>query len=95
MTIGKCLQKCDAAQSGYNFAGVEYGQECWCGSTLSLDGGQSASEPGKNISGSYCSFLCPGNKTEYCGAGLRLSTYVLKSWLKKQSQTTAPIRLKY
>ncbi|KAM3512081.1 hypothetical protein MY11210_004278 [Beauveria gryllotalpidicola] len=95
MTIGKCLQKCDAAQAGYNFAGVQYGQECWCGSTLSLDGGQSASMPGKNVTGSDCSFLCPGNKTEYCGADVRQSTYVLKSWLKKQSQTTAPIRLKY
>ncbi len=94
-SIEKCLQKCDAAQAGYNFAGVEYGQECWCGTTLRLDGGQSATTPGKNVSGSDCSFLCPGNKTEYCGAGVRLSTYVLKSWLKKQSAASAPVKLKY
>ncbi|TQV95128.1 Pyrrolo-quinoline quinone [Cordyceps javanica] len=95
MTIGKCLQKCDAAQAGYNFAGVEYGQECWCGTSLRLDGGQSATTPGMNVSGSDCKFLCPGNKTEYCGAGVRLSTYVLKSWLLKQSKTSAPVKLKY
>jgi hypothetical protein len=31
MTIEKCLDACDAA--GFEFAGVEYGQECFCGRT--------------------------------------------------------------
>ncbi|KAJ6789799.1 hypothetical protein PWT90_02350 [Aphanocladium album] len=100
MSIAKCLQKCESAnvKTPYNFAGVEYGQECWCGTSLRLDGGQGATKPGQNVSGSDCSFLCPGNKTEYCGAGVRLSTYVLKAWLKAQPQpapSAQPIKLKY
>ncbi|KAJ3472994.1 hypothetical protein NLG97_g10585 [Lecanicillium saksenae] len=104
-SIEKCLEKCATANvnPAYNFAGVEYGQECWCGSTLRLDGGSTATTTqGKNVSGTECSFICPGNKTEYCGAGNRLSTYVLKSWLKQQSASSSsstaapkPVMLKY
>lgn len=89
MSIEKCLKKCE----GYNFAGVEYGQECWCGDKLRLDGGESATTPGKNVTAKDCSFLCPGNKTEYCGAGVRLSTYVRKSFLK--GRAPFPIKLEY
>lgn len=32
-TVGSCLDRCNRA--GYDFAGVEYGEECWCGSSLS------------------------------------------------------------
>lgn len=78
MTIEYCLQKC----SGYGWAGVEYGQECWCGNQLRLNGGQSATTPGKNVSASDCKFTCPGNSTEFCGAGVRMNVYVLKAMVQ-------------
>lgn len=82
MTIELCLKTC----YNYQWAGVEYGQECWCGNTLNLNGdGGAGSTPGKNVSDSECSFLCPGNQTEYCGAGVRLSLYKHKDLTKRMS----------
>ncbi|KID80411.1 uncharacterized protein G6M90_00g009650 [Metarhizium brunneum] len=78
MTIGMCLGKCNK----YQYAGVEYGQECWCGDKLNL-GGDGNGSPGKNVTDKECSFLCPGNSTEYCGAGLRLSLYSRKQITKR------------
>lgn len=88
MTIDRCLQKCSDASTDdlkYNYAGVEYGRECWCGDKLRLDGGQDAETPGKNVTNTECDFLCPGNSTQYCGAGVRLSLYVLKDLVKAQT----------
>lgn len=65
MTIEKCLSNC----YNYAYAGVEYGRECWCGNTLNT-------APGfMNTTDSDCSFTCPGNSTEFCGAGNRLNLY--------------------
>ncbi|KAJ9144046.1 WSC-domain-containing protein [Pleurostoma richardsiae] len=70
MTIETCLSLCWM----YNYAGVEYGSECWCGNALDF-AGYTGATPGANVSDSECSFTCPGNSSEYCGAGLRLSMY--------------------
>ncbi|KAF3223098.1 hypothetical protein TWF679_004294 [Orbilia oligospora] len=61
MTIAACM----ARAAGYNFAGVEYGQECWYGNTLS--GSQSES--------SGCNMPCPGKANELCGGGNRIQLY--------------------
>ncbi|KAH8801520.1 WSC domain-containing protein [Xylogone sp. PMI_703] len=72
MTIEKCLSTC----WNYAYAGVEYGRECWCGNTLTVNGNDKAGVvPGTNVSNSLCSMKCPGNSTEYCGAGSKLSLY--------------------
>ncbi|KAK5276285.1 hypothetical protein LTR16_011467, partial [Cryomyces antarcticus] len=63
MTLEKCATYC----SQYAFWGVEYGQECYCGKTLALTS--------KNMTATDCKTPCPGNSTEYCGAGSRLSLY--------------------
>ncbi|KAF4635933.1 hypothetical protein G7Y89_g2164 [Cudoniella acicularis] len=70
MTIEMCLSTC----WDYAYAGVEYGRECWCGNTLNVAGNLGAT-PSANVSDSQCNFLCPGNSTEYCGAGSRLNLY--------------------
>jgi hypothetical protein len=70
MTIEKCLTDCYM----YTYAGVEYGRECWCGNTLNLVGDTGA-VPGANVSDSQCSFTCPGNSSEFCGAGGTMSLY--------------------
>ncbi|KAH6603806.1 wsc domain-containing [Trichoderma cornu-damae] len=74
MTAQVCLSHCQQ----YKYAGVEYGQECWCGDALNLAGWADAT-PGRNVSSSECNLPCPGNATEYCGAGNRLQLYVKKT----------------
>lgn len=70
MTIPRCLAVC----APYRYAGVEYGRECWCGNALNLAGNAGAT-PGANVSDAQCNFPCPGNSSEFCGAGNRLNLY--------------------
>lgn len=67
MTLESCASSC----SGYNYWGVEYGGECYCSQTLA---DSSIKEPNSD-----CSFTCPGNAYEYCGAGDRIELYLLTS----------------
>lgn len=81
MTIPLCLSECE----DYNYAGVEYGRECWCGDVLNLAGDvPSAGEarPGELVDDEDCRFLCPGNSTQFCGAGVRMSVY----WLRELAE---------
>lgn len=66
MTLEQCASNC----SGFKYWGVEYGGECYCGNSFGT-GSVAAKEED-------CGFLCPGNNLEYCGAGNRLSVYILK-----------------
>ncbi|KAL2063424.1 hypothetical protein VTL71DRAFT_5229 [Oculimacula yallundae] len=61
------LDKCAAACSSFNWFGVEYGRECYCG-----DSPNPGSVPAP---ATECSFKCPGNGEQTCGAGNRLSMY--------------------
>ncbi|KAI8196433.1 WSC domain-containing protein [Colletotrichum sp. SAR 10_76] len=74
MTINKCLSAC----SDKLYAGVEYGRECWCGNSLNY-GGSGGTTMAANVSSSDCSFKCPGNSTQFCGAGVRLNLYILRT----------------
>jgi hypothetical protein len=60
-TVASCAAFC----SDYQYFGLEYGSECWCGNSLS------ASPVGEE----ECSMACSGNGAETCGAGNRLSLY--------------------
>ncbi|WVR00301.1 hypothetical protein IAU59_007444 [Kwoniella sp. CBS 9459] len=65
MTAEWCVSGCQL--KGYAYAGMEYGQECWCDKSLNTASTQ--------VANSECSMLCPGNQREYCGAGSRLALY--------------------
>lgn len=65
MTQASCVAFCNTAAHPY--AGVEYGSECYCGLTIG-SGSSKAND-------SECGFSCPGNATEACGAGNRLSVF--------------------
>jgi hypothetical protein len=62
------LESCQAFCAGYDYFGVEYARECYCGNTFNAG---SVAAPSAD-----CSFTCMGNPFEYCGAGNRLSVYV-------------------
>ncbi len=61
------IEKCGASCSKFQYFGVEYGDECYCGNTKASSSAQAPE--------SDCNMACPGNAQEICGAGNRLSTY--------------------
>jgi hypothetical protein len=63
-----CLSLC--AEYGYNAAGMEYGEECYCG-----DKGDPGAAGAVFVAESECGVVCPGNARYMCGAGNRLSYY--------------------
>lgn len=65
MTIESCVNFCDG--HGFNYAGLEWYQECYCGNVI-INGGA-------ETTGTDCSFPCTGDHNEVCGAGNRLSMY--------------------
>ncbi|KAK4237144.1 glyoxal oxidase [Achaetomium macrosporum] len=68
MTPKMCLDRC--AQFGYHAAGLEYGQECYCGDPANIAARGATFRPE-----SECNVVCPGNETAICGGGSRLTTY--------------------
>lgn len=64
MTLDLCAGFCQ----DFTYFNVQYGVECFCGNELK---GASALAQDQ----SDCSFLCPGDKTTFCGAGNRLQLY--------------------
>lgn len=68
MTLDKCADLCAAAATSQQpsaYFGVEYGTECYCGSTL---GGSSAAA-------AECDMKCGGDATQICGGHSRLTLY--------------------
>lgn len=66
MTPSICADYC--FHEGYPYAGVEYGQECYCGATLFTD-------PASTADG--CTQPCSGDNSQACGAQLRIEIYSL------------------
>lgn len=67
-TATTCLTLCQ--QYGYMAAGMEYGDECYCGDDSSLIASGSTIQPETD-----CQIACSGNSAYYCGGGSRLSYY--------------------
>jgi hypothetical protein len=67
-TATTCLSLC--AQYGYMSAGMEYGDECYCGDDSVLQASGSTIQPETD-----CQVPCSGDKNYYCGGGSRLSYY--------------------
>ncbi|KAL5118335.1 hypothetical protein ACEQ8H_003684 [Pleosporales sp. CAS-2024a] len=63
-----CLGQC--AKFGYMAAGLEYGQECYCGDIDGITNSDSKVAPASD-----CNTACPGAPQALCGQGNRLSWY--------------------
>jgi len=67
LTVEKCIDYC--VSKGFEWAGMEYGRECYCGKSA---------PPQDRMGYSRCTTPCAGNGNQYCGAAQRLSTYKSK-----------------
>lgn len=78
MTVDVCVAAAEA--KGYEFAGLEYGRECWAGNALvgvvaaedGTGGNRNASSVGE------CGMVCRGDGRQFCGGSSRVSLYVRK-----------------
>ncbi|EKM51419.1 uncharacterized protein PHACADRAFT_263533 [Phanerochaete carnosa HHB-10118-sp] len=66
-----CLNQCGAF--GYPAAGMEYGDECWCGDISDVTSNSAGNAPATD-----CNQACSGDPIHICGAGNRLSYYTFQ-----------------
>ncbi|KIM95067.1 hypothetical protein OIDMADRAFT_149202 [Oidiodendron maius Zn] len=66
LTVEECLFACK--DGGYDYAGVEFAQECYCG--VVLGNGTTL------IDSSTCDMACTGDSSEICGGSSALDLYV-------------------
>lgn len=69
-TPAQCITTC--ASLNFVFAGLQYGQECWCGNQLASD---STSGTGTVVDDSQCNVPCAGDSTTMCGGSWRINVY--------------------
>ena len=70
MTIENCINACRS--HGYDFAGLEYSQECYCDDFIK--------NSGICISQTKCNMHCSGNSAELCGGSNALNVYQYDRW---------------
>ncbi|KAG8626755.1 hypothetical protein KVT40_005700 [Elsinoe batatas] len=64
-SVDSCIAKC----KGFQYMGLEYGKQCFCGNSLPSDRVPSSTTYGQ------CNMPCAGNSTQLCGGGSQLSLY--------------------
>jgi hypothetical protein len=74
MTVQRCIDFCDNGGGGvksasFEYAGLQFGRECWCGDELNR-----ANEPDPSVMGD-CTMECTGNHTQICGGDRMISMY--------------------
>lgn len=76
MTIEHCMGNC----TGYQYFGVEYGVECFCGNNLTFGSYQATD--------GRCNMPCGGNSSEICGGMSGLTLYILSNGVRSPSSPT-------
>ncbi|KAF4554906.1 Hypothetical protein D9617_3g019750 [Elsinoe fawcettii] len=64
-SVDTCIAKC----KGYQYMGLEYGKQCFCGNSIPTDRVPSSTTYGQ------CNMPCAGNSSQICGGGSQLSLY--------------------
>ncbi|KAH6694087.1 WSC domain-containing protein [Plectosphaerella plurivora] len=70
MTPDLCLSAC--RDGGFPFAGVEFGQECWCGVVLANDT--------QKVDVGECNMPCHGDASQQCGGRSRINIFLAKEF---------------
>ncbi|KAF7950917.1 uncharacterized protein EAE97_002469 [Botrytis byssoidea] len=70
--MNNSVEACSMACNGWTYFGVEYGDECYCGSNINAG---ATLQSGLLQSTTGCNMVCAGNRTELCGGSLRLNLY--------------------
>ncbi|KAL8771535.1 MAG: hypothetical protein Q9209_002977 [Squamulea sp. 1 TL-2023] len=81
---GTTIESCTASCQGFQYFGVEFSNECYCGNTINA-GSVAQTSDDVNVNG--CSMLCGGNQTQYCGGPNRLEMYQLNASLPVPTDT--------
>lgn len=76
------LESCAAFCSGYAYFGVEYGAECYCGSTIYSNSVRQSDESG-------CSMACAANASQKCGGPDFLNIYYINVTSSVSTTTTS------
>jgi hypothetical protein len=71
LTPAVCQRACDAG--GYVYAGLQYGDECWCAHELNYNA--NAGQAAKNATA--CNYPCSGDKSQQCGGFWHVSRLCL------------------
>ncbi|XP_072023316.1 uncharacterized protein [Amphiura filiformis] len=74
MTIGRCINHCVGLQDDIQYAGVEDGDECYCGTA---DADYSQNGLGSRPDEECLIKQCVGNENQACGDGFKIAVYDL------------------
>ncbi|KAJ7500614.1 glycosyl hydrolase catalytic core-domain-containing protein [Mycena galericulata] len=77
-----CITFCSG--QGFTMAGVEYSQECWCGSSYNPSAGTVQSAPDSD-----CASACTGDSTQTCGGASRIQVYKATAGSTTTTATTS------
>ena len=77
-SAGGSVEYCASQCIGYEYFGVEYYNECYCGNSIS-NGATLVSNNISAMAAAGCTYLCGGNPSEYCGGASRLDMYWMNS----------------
>ncbi|KAK1487356.1 WSC domain-containing protein [Colletotrichum tamarilloi] len=78
MTVEACATFCSAGN--WQYMGVEYARECFCGNTTNAGSLPAALTD--------CNMVCKGNALQYCGSGGRLDLYTFSPASSSSSSST-------
>jgi hypothetical protein len=68
LTLEKCTDFCRTKDPNFIWAGLEFGRECFCASSIAKSAAAPASE-------SECNMECTGNEKQWCGGARRITLY--------------------
>ena len=71
LTPDKCIKAC--REKGFNFAGVQFSKECWCG--------KEAPSTDRIVDLKECKMACQGDSSIKCGAGMRMNVFLIEGIL--------------
>lgn len=80
MKKDECITFC--AASGYSLAGVEFGNQCFCGSIKDLEEKKATEKDMKECQNEQ--YRCPKNKGEFCGSHNRMLVYKVPQYIDGQ-----------